>query len=266
MIEIKDFSAGYGRSEVLHNLNCSLSKNRIYALIGPNASGKTTLLRSIMKNIPFSKGEILLDGKNVFSMKTAEIAAVLSFSPSEVPASFDFTVAEFIGMGRFALSGSFWESPEDVRKTEESMKLMDILEISGQKMTDISTGQKQRCVLAQIIAKDTDIVLMDEATAHLDIKHRVDFFSKLAQFRRRREKTIIISFHDLNDAVNVADFFILLKNGKITGIIPSEKLSSEDLSSLYDTKILLSASSAGGRTVSAFFLHPPLEKGDKRGI
>ena len=240
MIEVKNFSAGYSKSFVLNDIACKIGGSLIYALIGPNASCKTTFLRSLLADIPFHSGQIFLDGKNIFKMKTEETAKKVSFSPSEVFIPFEFSVSEFVEMGRFAVNRHFWGSEEDAEIVEKTMEEMDISKIKNRRINEISTGQKQRCVLAQIIAKNTDIILMDEPTAHLDIRHRVKFFRKVLELKKNGGKTLVITFHDLNDAVNIAEKFILLKNGKIAEIADRDELTEEKISFLYETKVAIS--------------------------
>jgi len=248
MIEVKKFSAGYGKNFVLTDISCKIGGSLIYALIGPNASGKTTLLRSLLADIPAHSGQIFSNGKNIFKMTAADTARKISFSPSEFFIPFEFSVTEFVEMGRFAVNRHFWRSEEDAEIVEKTMKAMDLLKIKNRKINEISTGQKQRCVLAQIIAKNTDIILMDEPTAHLDIRHRVKFFRKVLELKKSGEKTIVITFHDLNDAINIAEKFILLKNGKITGITDRDELTEEKISALYETKV--SIANPGGKSWS----------------
>jgi len=243
VIEVKNFSAGYGKDFVLNNVSCLIEDFRIYALIGPNASGKTTFLKSLLADIPSHDGQIFLNGETVFKMSPEKIAKKISFSPAEFFIPFEFSVSEFVEMGRFAVNRHFWGSEEDMEIAERTMKTLDVFEIKNRKINEISTGQKQRCVLSQIIAKNTDVILMDEPTAHLDIRHKVKFFRNILELKNNARKTLVITFHNLNDAINIAEKFILLKNGEIVEIADREKLTGEKISFLYETEVAFSKTS-----------------------
>ena len=117
------------------------------------------------------------------------------------------------------------------------MDAMGISDIKSKKITGISSGELQKTILAQIISKDTEIILLDEPTSHLDIKNRAELVGKLRDLKETFGKTIIATFHDLTEAINLADIFILLKKGEIMDILEKSQITDEKISALYETEI-----------------------------
>ncbi|MCD6413198.1 MAG: ABC transporter ATP-binding protein [Elusimicrobia bacterium] len=237
IIEFKNFSAGYGKKRVLKNITFAILPRRIYAVLGPNASGKTTLLKSLFREIPETSGEIKIRGKEISDLSVGQIAKKVSFCPAQTNFPFDFTVAEFVQMGRFAVSKNLWETNLDIKKAKNAMDAMGISDIKSKKITGISSGELQKTILAQIISKDTEIILLDEPTSHLDIKNRAELVGKLRDLKETFGKTIIATFHDLTEAINLADIFILLKKGEIMDILEKSQITDEKISALYETEI-----------------------------
>ncbi len=253
MIEFKNFSSGYTNDFVLKNISCRIESGKIYALIGPNAAGKTTMLRSLIKDIPRTSGHISIDGKDAAVFSARELAKKVSYAPSEINPAFNYSVSEFVAMGRFAVNRAFWETDEDIKETAAALATMDLNLVADKAVSELSSGQKQSCLLAQIIAKNTDIILLDEPAAHLDIYHRAVFFRKILSLKRDAGKTIIITFHDLNDAMNAADSFMLLKEGFITAVVEKNEISGEILSKLYGTEVIISEFRHGQKAVLPLF-------------
>ncbi|PKM99536.1 MAG: hypothetical protein CVU78_05865 [Elusimicrobia bacterium HGW-Elusimicrobia-2] len=249
MIEFKNFSAGYTDHFVIQNINCRLVSGKIYALIGPNAAGKTTLLRSLIGDIPRSGGEITIDGQNIKLFSARDLAKKVSYAPPEINPAFNYSVSEFVTMGRFAVNRAFWETDEDIEEAANALITMDLADVADKAVAELSSGQKQSCLLAQIIAKNTDIILLDEPAAHLDIKHRADFFRKILSLKKNADKSIIITFHDLNDAINAADSFMLLKEGRLTACKEKDGITGGMLSELYGTEVLISEFPDGRKAV-----------------
>ncbi|MEA2082552.1 MAG: ABC transporter ATP-binding protein [Elusimicrobiota bacterium] len=253
MIEFKNFSSGYKNDFVIKNINCRIESGKTYALIGPNAAGKTTMLRSLIKDIPKTCGHISIDGNDTKQISDAELTKKVSYAPSEINPAFNYSVSEFTAMGRFAVNRAFWETKEDIKKIAEALDAMDLTPVADKAVSELSSGQKQSCLLAQIIAKNTDIILLDEPAAHLDIYHRAVFFRKILSLKKETEKTIIITFHDLNDAMNAADSFILLKEGEIRTVAEKNEITGELLSALYGTKVIISEFRDGRKAVLPLF-------------
>jgi len=253
MIEFKNFSSGYRKDFVIKNISCRLAGGKIYALIGPNAAGKTTMLRSIIKDIPLTSGSIFIEGNDTKNFPASELAKKVSYAPSEINPAFNYSVAEFVSMGRFAVNRAFWETEEDIKATGDAVRTMGIESVADKSLAELSSGQKQSCLLAQIIAKNTDIILLDEPAAHLDIYHRAVFFRKVMALKKNAGKTFVITFHDLNDAMNAADSFILLKDGKISAIAEKNEINGDLLSALYGTEVMISGFPDGRKAVLPLF-------------
>jgi len=232
MIEIKNLFAGYGNGDVLKEINISFEEPLIYAIIGPNASGKTTLFKAMLGDVPQIRGTVSIFGKE--NLNKRQISRLISFAPAQFSDVFDFTVFEFVEMGIFAKKGKFWNDSKDIQEINEILKEMQIKDIANKKISALSTGEKQIALLSQIILKGTRVIFLDEPTSHLDLKHKKFFLEK---FRKLKEsgKMLLITFHNLNEALNVADRFVLLKDGKIFSV--TSQLREEELSLLYETEV-----------------------------
>ncbi|MBA3051627.1 MAG: ABC transporter ATP-binding protein [Candidatus Omnitrophota bacterium] len=253
MITFENFSAGYTDDFVIRDISCRIEGGKIYALIGPNAAGKTTMLRSIIRDIPRAAGRILIDGNDTKSLSAAALAQKVSYAPSEINPAFNYSVSEFAAMGRFAVNRAFWETEEDIRSISGAIRDMGLESVADKPVAELSSGQKQSCLLAQIIAKDTDIILLDEPAAHLDISHRAVFFRKVLDLKNNAGKTFVITFHDLNDAINAADEFILFKEGAIIAVAEKNEITENLLSALYGTEVMISEFPDGRKAVLPLF-------------
>jgi len=253
MIEFKNFSSGYTNDFVLKNISCRLVSGKIYALIGPNAAGKTTMLRSIIQDIPRTSGSIFIEENDTKFFSAHELAKKVSYAPSEINPAFNYNAAEFVAMGRFAVNRAFWETKEDIREISDALRIMDLESVADKSVAELSSGQKQSCLLAQIIAKNTDMILLDEPAAHLDIYHRAVFFRKVLSLKTSAGKSFVITFHDLNDAMNAADSFILLKDGEITAVAEKNEITGDLLSALYGTEVIISEFRDGRKVVLPLF-------------
>ncbi len=237
MLEILNLSCGYdGRNKTIDGINFSVSGGEIISITGPNGSGKSTLLRAICGIMPFCRGEILVDGVSTDSMKKVEISQKIALL-SQLGTSFDyadFSVYDTVMLGRFSHKKNFGGySKTDIEKTENALKMTDTYELREKSITKLSGGQLQRVMLARTFAQEPKIILLDEPSNYLDLKHQLSLLGILKNWVNK-DRAVISVFHDLTLATNISDRILLMDKGEIIlDCPPKEFCSSEILSKTY---------------------------------
>ena len=198
---------------ILHDLRFAVEPETWTALVGPNGSGKTTLLRTLGGLLSYS-GTLTLDGQNMSSWKPRALARRLAFVRQSPSLAFSFTVEEFALLGRAPHHG--WlegVSDEDRDHVRTSLAELDLLDFADRSLDTLSGGEQQRVQLAQAIAQEAGVLLLDEPTAHLDVHHQYDGMDRVAALTPRR--TVVAAFHDLAFAARYADRLLVLDHGRI---------------------------------------------------
>jgi iron complex transport system ATP-binding protein len=238
-----NISVRYRERTALSDASASFAPGTVSAIIGPNGSGKSTLLRSLAGVLTPSKGEIRLDGYPLRTIRSRELSKHLTYVPQDNTMPFDFTVGELV-----ALSGA---SPARI---DAALKAMDIISLVRRSVVTLSGGERQRAAIARAIAQNTQYLLLDEPTAHLDLQHQ----ALLTQFARERavqDGAVILILHDINLAAAAADRLLLLHNGSILADgTPTDVLTLPNLQTAYQMTARLETDPQTGRP----YLLPPL--------
>jgi len=230
ILEIKDLCAGYGHKDILKDISFCASKGEFIALLGPNGSGKTTLLRSIIGLTKISSGNVFLGGEDSKKMSPKARARKLSFIPQVSSPLEGFSVEEIIEMGRYPHDTG---SLADRIAVESSMGKLNLKGLRGSDVSRISGGEYQRVLIARAIVQETEIMLLDEPTAHLDIRYRIETMRILGSLKT--EKLIIGVFHDIDLVKDYADRVIMMKSGRIAVDGPAEKvLNDQSIRDIFD--------------------------------
>lgn len=230
LIKIEKLCAGYGRSDVINDISISADKFGFIALLGPNGSGKTTLLRSILGLTKISSGSIFLGGEDSKKMSPKDRARKLSFIPQVSSPLEGFSVEEIIEMGRYPHNTG---ASSDIVAVERSMDKLNLKDMRDSDVSRISGGEYQRVLIARALAQETEIMLLDEPTAHLDIKYRLETMEILRSLKS--EKLIIGVFHDIELIRSFADRVIMMKSGCIAVDEPAEKgLNDQFIRDIFD--------------------------------
>lgn len=220
-------SFGYERERpVLNDLSVKIPRGSLVGILGPNGSGKTTLLRLLGGVITPWHGQVTLDGSELRSMKRAALARRTAMVPQETHPAFDYTVLELAMMGRYPhLEGFEIEGPGDLAIARQALRATGTLHLEHRPFQTLSGGEKQRVIIASALAQlspatgtsraVTDVLLLDEPTASLDLAYQFEIRSILASLNRERGLTIVISTHDLNLAAALCRSLILLDRGRI---------------------------------------------------
>ncbi|MGY1439405.1 ABC transporter ATP-binding protein [Streptomyces reniochalinae] len=221
---------GYDGRDIVHGLSVEIPPGAITMIVGPNACGKSTLLRSMARLLTPRSGQVLLNGKSVHSMPTKEVAATLGLLPQNPVAPEGITVSDLVGRGRYPHQGWFrhWTSEDDVA-VADALSATDVLELAGRPVEALSGGQRQRVWIAMALAQRTDILLLDEPTTFLDVSHQLDVLDLLTDLNRERGATVVAVLHDLNLAARYADHLIAMKAGRVVAEGAPADIVTEDL-------------------------------------
>lgn len=214
-LEIKNLKFGYNSSmPVLKNVNMDASPGEITAVIGPNAAGKTTLLKCIAGILKPNEGSILLNGKEMNNFKKEEITRYVSYLPQETYAHAVLTVFEVVLLGR--LHTLSWRvSDDDLTIVLNVLEELGIDELASRFFNELSGGQKQMVFIAQSLVREPKVLLMDEPTSSLDLQHQLEVLDLIRDVTVEREITTLIALHDLNLAARYADKIVVMHNGMV---------------------------------------------------
>ena len=232
---------------VLQDVTLQVQAGEILGIVGPNGSGKTSLLKLLAKLAVPQTGDITLFGRSLAVLSQEETAHTVAFVPQEQAQLFPFTVAETVLMGRFPHRqrsrwslGFGWEDQDDCRAAAQAMETMDIAHLAARLVTDLSGGERQRTMIARALAQMPRLLLLDEPTAFLDLQHQLEICSVLRRLSDEQGLTVVIVSHDLNLASQYCDRIVMLKEGSVYSMgTPSEVLSVEALRAVYGCEVLI---------------------------
>ena len=238
LVEFSNVSFAYPASAerktrpfALSDLSLDISAGEIIGVIGPNSSGKTTLIRLLTRVLePAAAGEIRLEGVPVGRLSRTDLARRVAVVPQGILPQFPFTVGELALMGRYPHDpGRYFESPRDRAVAHEAMEATGMLELADMPLEHLSGGERQRAVIARALAQEPRLLVLDEPTAHLDLRYQVEAAALLRRLNRERGMTILLVSHDLNLAAEVCDRLLLLNGGRPAAIGSPEAVLDESL-------------------------------------
>lgn len=240
---LRDVCFRYARPWVLEGCSLDVSEGEILGVIGANGSGKTSLLKLMAGLLRPQKGQISLRGSDVAALSPLAMARLVALVPQESQVLFPFTVGELVLMGRFVhQKGWGWESGEDLRIARQAMRIMEVDHLATRTFQALSGGERHRTVIARALAQQTPILLLDEPTAFLDLKHQIEIFGILKELNRSRHVTVVLVSHDLNLASQHCDRLLLLHEGRpFKAGPPGKVLTVEHLRSVYGCDVLIDA-------------------------
>ena len=228
-------SLGYRDADVISGLDLTVLPERITIIVGANACGKSTLLRGLGRLLRPSGGQVVLDGASVQDLRSTDVAKVLGLLPQTPVAPDGITVAELVGRGRYPHQGWFrrWSANDD-EVVATALEATGTAELAERSVAELSGGQRQRVWVAMALAQDTDVLLLDEPTTHLDITHQVELLDLLTDLNRGSGKTIVAVLHDLNLACRYADRIVAMKDGRIVAAgTPRDVISAAVVEEVY---------------------------------
>lgn len=222
---------------ISNNLDLTLQKGELICLIGKNGIGKSTLIRTLSKMQPRLSGEILLNNQNIDTYSRNELAKIISLVLTEkIPAS-NLTVYELIALGRQPYTNWIGKLiDEDVQQINKALETSDLTELAHERCDKLSDGQLQRAMICRALAQNTEIIILDEPTAHLDVQHKIETFRLLKNISHKLDRAILISTHEIQLATQISDKLWLMTDKGIIQGKPSKLIENEDINLLFDSE------------------------------
>lgn len=223
-------TVGYDDRVVVHDLSVSIPPGKVSVIVGANACGKSTLLKSMARLLKPQSGAVLLDGRSIAEQPTREVAKTLGLLPQTPTAPEGIVVADLVGRGRYPHRSFFgrW-SDDDERAVNEALTLTGILDLADRPVDELSGGQRQRVWIALALAQRTDVLLLDEPTTFLDVSHQVEVLDLLTDLNLERGTTVVMVLHDLNLAARYADHLFAVKDGRLHSEGPSSEVVTSEM-------------------------------------
>jgi iron complex transport system ATP-binding protein len=236
MFQLTNITFGYTKTPVLRDISVRLASGEFVVLVGPNGAGKSTLLKIMAGLIRGYSGKVEFANTSLSRYNSRDLAKRIAFVPQETHMAFPFTVTEIVMMGRLPhRTGGMFDSGRDLAKTEEAMAMTDTAELGSKTFNQLSGGERQRVVLASALAQDPEVLLLDEPTVYLDLKHQIQFYDILERLNAERGMTIICVTHDVNLAARYAHRMIAIREGRfVADGIPDEVLTPQHVYEIFE--------------------------------
>ncbi len=236
---IRDVTFAYGARSVIRDVSFTVKRGEIVGILGPNGAGKTTLLKCILRKERIKTGDIHILGKSLGEYEQQELGRFVSYVPQEIAFPFPFTVFQVVMMGRYPHRPPLdFETPKERELIENILRKTRTMEFADRPLNELSGGEKQRVLIARALAQEAPLMLLDEPTSNLDIRHTTEILNLLFDRRKETGHTLLFVTHDLNLAAILADRLILLKNGEFLGSgVPNEILTPEKIRELYEINV-----------------------------
>ncbi len=240
-LAVEGLTVELGGSPVLVSVDLEVASGELVAVVGPNGAGKTTLLRCLDGLVKPSAGRVEIEGRPLGGFRRRELARRVSYVPQADTRAVHYTVAAFVEMGRYPhITGWSGLGPEDAEAVRAALAMTETEHLAGRSLESLSGGERQRVVLAAALAQGGRILLLDEPTSFLDVRHRVGVMAVLERLHRERGLTVVAVTHDLNGLVPVADRVLALKAGRVAGLGPPAQVLDETfLGAVFETPFQL---------------------------
>lgn len=226
----ENLDLAYDQRQIVSDLDVSIPDGKFSIIVGPNACGKSTLLRALARLLPPAKGTVLLDGNNIEKMKTKKIAQRLGLLPQSSIAPDGITVAELVSRGRHPHQSFLRQwTDADEAAVLSALRATNTEELSSRLVDELSGGQRQRVWVAMVLAQETSLLLLDEPTTFLDVAYQIELLDLFSQLNHEYGHTLVAVLHDLNQACRYADEIIAMKDGSIVAQGPPETIITSEL-------------------------------------
>lgn len=247
IIAVADATFTYDGDPVLRDLSCAIGRGEFVGIIGPNGTGKSTLLKLMSGYLRPTRGRVTIDGTPVERLSRAALGRLIGVVPQDTAVSLPFTVMEMVLLGRTPYGTGFaFEDARDLAAARRAMERTDTLPLAGRRVTELSGGERQRVILARALAQEPRILLLDEPAAFLDIRHEVEMYDLLRDLQRQG-MTVVSVLHDLNIAALYCDRLVLLAGGRVARAgTPAEVITYQMLTEVYGTEVYVALNDVTG--------------------
>ncbi|MBP1153877.1 MULTISPECIES: ABC transporter ATP-binding protein [unclassified Paenibacillus] len=235
-IQSNDLCLSYGETCIFQDLNICLPKGKITVFIGGNGCGKSTLLRSLARLLTPQSGQVVLDGSNIATLKTKEVARRMAMLPQGPAAPEGLSVLQLVKQGRYPYQNWLQQwSKEDESMVRRALELTNMKHLAERSVDSLSGGQRQRAWIAMTLAQGTPTILLDEPTTYLDLAHQIEVLDLLYDLNIQEQRTIVMVLHDINLACRYADNVVAIKDRKVWAEgKPKDVVSEELIRSVFD--------------------------------
>jgi iron complex transport system ATP-binding protein len=212
---------------------------KVTAIVGPNGAGKTTLLKCLGAVLPIPKGSLFIEGRDLASLRSRERARLVCYVPQEHDTTFNYAVSDFVLMGRASYISPFaLPSGEDAKAAAEALAFVGLAHYADRFISELSSGERRLVLIARALAQQSDILLMDEPTTFLDPKHETEVFQLVRKLAVEKMKTILVTLHSLEMAVQHSDEMVFMKGGEVVASGKSAEVFEDSLlERVYDMKM-----------------------------
>jgi iron complex transport system ATP-binding protein len=252
VLQTKELAVGYGSRTVVDGVNLDALKGQFICLLGPNGSGKSTILRCLAGLLSPLKGSVYLKGDVLYRLEPKDLSRIMAVVLTERLSPGLVTVFDIAAMGRYPYTNFFGHfSEEDKQKTLDALHLVNAHDLADRYFGELSDGEKQKVLLARALVQEPEVIVLDEPTTHLDVKHRVEVMEILRQLTKEKGITVILSLHEIDLALKSCETALLVKNGKILAYGPPEAILDEEMvADLYDIESAHFSLSLGVKALS----------------
>jgi len=239
VIELDNVSLGYNHRAILHDVNMKAKPSQVLGLVGPNGSGKSTLIKGMARVIDLFSGHILIDGRDIKTIKRDEMARLVATVPQNPALPGAFTAFEVVLMGRTPHLGLLrYEGGRDLAIAWQAMESTHTQSFAERRISELSGGERQRLVIARALTQQPKTMLLDEPTANLDINHQVEILNLVKSLCLEQSLTVIIALHDLNLAAQYCDWMIMLNGGEVYAEgTPPDLLTVPNIKKVYGAEV-----------------------------
>ena len=239
IIRCENLTIGYNKKPLIKDINIAVKRGEIVTLIGPNGAGKSTLLKSLSRQLDPIEGSVYLDDKKLSEMSGSDLSKKVAILFTDRIKGEMMNCYDVVATGRYPYTGYFGVlGAKDREVIENTMKLVKVEDLCDKDFKKISDGQRQRIMLARALCQEPEIVLLDEPTSFLDIRHKLEFLSILEQMKEDKKLTVIMSVHELDIAQKISDRVLCLKGDKVEKFgTPEEIFTKVFIRDLFDVNV-----------------------------
>ena len=228
-LRTEDLSVGYNGRELIRGIALSLRPGEIMTLIGPNGAGKSTILKSVIRQLALVRGTVCLDGRDMAGLREGDVARRMSVVMTSHISPELMTCFDVAATGRYPYTGRLGIlTREDREKVAQCLELVHAAELADQDFSRISDGQRQRVLLARALCQEPEVLVLDEPTSFLDIRHKLELLAILKDMVRRRRLAVLMSLHELDLAQKISDQVVCVHGDKIERQGPPEEIFTPD--------------------------------------